>query len=44
MVHVINKTIWSVSGEKDYDTSYFADQVERVYVDDHNVPTLRYVL
>ena len=30
----------SFIGEKDYDESLFHNRVERIFIDDHNVPTL----
>jgi hypothetical protein len=30
-------------GERSYDTGYFHGRVERVMIDDHNVPSLKYL-
>lgn len=29
-------------GERSYEAHYFNDNVERILIDDHNVPKLRY--
>ncbi|XP_053400350.1 phosphatidylinositol 3,4,5-trisphosphate 3-phosphatase TPTE2-like [Mercenaria mercenaria] len=36
--------LYNACSERDYDTSYFDDRVERIYIDDHNVPALREML
>ncbi|KAL4229892.1 Phosphatidylinositol 3 [Mactra antiquata] len=36
--------LYNACSERDYDTSYFDDRVERIHIDDHNVPTLREML
>jgi len=28
-------------GERDYDETLFNNQVERIFIDDHNVPTIK---
>ncbi|XP_052792295.1 phosphatidylinositol 3,4,5-trisphosphate 3-phosphatase TPTE2-like isoform X3 [Mya arenaria] len=33
--------LYNLCSEREYDISFFADSVERVMIDDHNVPTLR---
>ena len=35
--------IFPLSGERDYNETLFFNNVERVYIDDHNVPKLRWV-
>ena len=30
------------AAEKEYDTSYFHHQVQRIHIDDHNVPKFTY--
>jgi PTEN phosphatase family protein len=36
--------IYNLCSEKTYDTSHFHDRVERVLIDDHNVPTVEQML
>ncbi len=33
--------LYNLCSERAYDTSYFHNRVERIYIDDHNVPTLQ---
>ena len=42
-IPVIIKAISFFEGERSYETHYFNDNVERILVDDHNVPNLWYV-
>lgn len=30
-----------VPGERDYDETLFHNRVERIFIDDHNVPTVK---
>ena len=36
--------MFNLCSEKTYDTSFFHGRVERVLIDDHNVPTLKQML
>ena len=36
--------MFNLCSEKTYDTSFFHERVERVLIDDHNVPTLKQML
>lgn len=36
--------LYNACSERDYDVSYFDNRVERIYIDDHNVPTLKEML
>jgi hypothetical protein len=38
---MINKNKGNFLGERFYDTAFFHDRVERILIDDHNVPRLK---
>ena len=41
---LVRYKMFNLCSEKTYDTSFFHGRVERVLIDDHNVPTLKQML